>query len=97
MILSTFLSAIADILHLILNVYMWIVIFSALISFVRPDPSNQVVQILYRLTEPLFIQVRKLLPTVFGGVDISPLIVIILIRFVDLFFIGMLQNYANSL
>lgn len=97
MIFSTFISAIADILHMLLNIYMWILIFSALLSFVRPDPQNQVVQILYRLTEPVLMHIRRLLPTIFSGIDISPLIVIILIRFIDLFFVGMLQNYANSL
>lgn len=97
MILSTFLNAIADICHLTLNIYMWIIIISALLSFVRPDPYNQIVQILYRLTEPVFVRIRRLLPTIFGGVDISPLIAIIFIKFIDLFFVGLLKNYAASL
>lgn len=97
MIFATFLNALADILHLVLNLYMWIIIISALLSFVRPDPYNQFVQIIYRLTEPVFMQVRRILPTIISGVDLSPLIVIIAIKFVDLFVVGILRNYAASL
>ena len=47
-ILATFVEAVAQILHMVINLYIWIVIISALISFVRPDPYNPLVQILYR-------------------------------------------------
>ena len=97
MILATFLNAIVEIVHILINAYMWIVIISALISFVRPDPYNQIVQILYRLTEPVFMQVRRILPTIFNGIDFSPLIVIIFLKFIDLFLIGILRNYVASI
>ncbi len=97
MILSTLLNAIAVILHMLLSLYMWIVIIAALITFVQPDPYNKIVQTLYRLTEPLYIQIRKALPTVFGGIDVSPLIVIVIIKFIDLFFVRILEQYAHSL
>ncbi|MBR7117743.1 MAG: YggT family protein [Helicobacteraceae bacterium] len=94
MVLATFLNAITEILHILINTYMWIVIISALITFVRPDPYNQIVQILYRLTEPVFMQVRRALPTIFNGIDFAPLIVIIFLKFIDLFLIGILRNYV---
>ena len=96
MVLTTFLNAITEILHILINTYMWIVIISALITFVRPDPYNQIVQILYRLTEPVFMQVRRALPTIFNGIDFAPLIVIIFLKFIDLFSIGILRNYVVS-
>lgn len=96
MVFATFLNAITEILHILINTYMWIVIISALLSFVRPDPYNQIVQILYRLTEPVFMQVRRVLPTVFNGIDFAPLIVIIFLKFIDLFVIGILRNYVTS-
>ena len=97
MVFATFLNAITEILHILINAYMWIVIIAALITFVRPDPYNQIVQILYRLTEPVFMQVRRVLPTIFSGVDFAPLIVIIFLKFIELFFIGILRNYVSSL
>lgn len=97
MILATFLKAIAEILHMLITTYMWVIIIASLISFVRPDPYNQIVQILYRLTEPVFMRVRKIVPTIFYGIDFAPLIVIILLKFIDLFFVGILKNYVATL
>jgi YggT family protein len=65
---------------------MWIVIIAALLSFVRPDPHNPVVQILYRLTEPVLDFIRRKMPfVVFSGVDLSPLVVILGLQLLDNF------------
>ncbi|WP_457595068.1 YggT family protein, partial [Hydrogenimonas sp.] len=54
MILSTFVQAFAQILHMVISIYIWVVIIAALVSWVRPDPYNPIVQTLYRLTEPVY-------------------------------------------
>ncbi len=54
MVLSTLIEAIAQILHMVLTIYIWVVIISALITWVRPDPYNPIVQVLRRLTEPVY-------------------------------------------
>ena len=97
MILSTFLSAVATILHTVINVYIWVIIAAALISWVRPDPYNQIVQLLYRLTEPVYDRLRRLVPTVIGGVDLAPIIVLLALQFTDLFFVRLLHEFAASL
>ncbi|WP_295148057.1 YggT family protein [uncultured Campylobacter sp.] len=97
MILSTFLSAVATILHTVINVYIWIIIAAALISWVRPDPYNQIVQLLYRLTEPVYERLRRLVPTIVGGVDLAPIIVLLALQFTDLFFVRLLHEFAASL
>ncbi|MGD9596368.1 YggT family protein [Wolinella succinogenes] len=97
MIFSTLIEAIAQILHMILNLYMWVIIIAALISWVRPDPYNPIVQILSRLTEPLYYQLRRKIPTVFSGIDLAPLIVIIALQFLDLFLVKLLFGLARSL
>ncbi|QKG28977.1 MULTISPECIES: YggT family protein [unclassified Campylobacter] len=97
MILSTFLSAIADILHMVIQIYVWIIIISAIISWVRPDPYNPVVQLLYRLTEPVYAWIRKFVPTVFGGIDLAPIFILLALQFFDRFFISLLLQYANSI
>lgn len=96
MVLSTFIQAIAQILSMVINIYIWVIIISALISWVRPDPYNPIVQILYRLTEPVYAFVRRFIPTVFGGIDIAPIIILIALQFINLFFVKLLFGLARS-
>ncbi|RUM64022.1 MAG: YggT family protein [Sulfurospirillum sp.] len=97
MILATFIQAIAQILSMVINIYIWVIIISALLSWVNPDPSNPIVQILRRLTEPAYAFVRRYIPTVIGGIDLSPIIIILALQFLDLFLVRILFNLARSL
>ncbi|WP_456322576.1 YggT family protein [Hydrogenimonas sp.] len=83
--ISAFIYALVNVVHTIINIYIWIVIISALVSWVRPDPYNPIVQTLYKLTEPVYAWIRRYIPTVIGGVDLAPLIVIIGLQFIDVF------------
>lgn len=94
MVLSTFIYALAQIISLVINIYIWIVIIAALISWVRPDPYNPIVQILYRLTEPLYVKIRNIIPTTISGVDLTPLIVLLVLKFLDLFVVKLLFQLA---
>ncbi len=68
----------------LLDLYSWVVIAAALITWVSPDPRNPVVMFLRQVTEPVLAPVRRLLPPwKTGGLDFSPLIVIIAIQFVE--------------
>ncbi len=96
-VFSTFLEAVANILHMVINIYIWVIIIAALISWVRPDPYNPIVQTLYRLTEPVYAWVRRYIPTIFGGIDLAPLIVIIALQFIDLFLVKLLLRLAYSI
>lgn len=72
-------------------IYIWIVIIASFLSFVRPDPRNPVVQVLYRLTEPAFAFIRKKMPfVVISGIDLSPLVIIFGLQFVDILIRGLL-------
>lgn len=95
-VLSTFIQAIAQMLHMIINLYIWIVIIASLLSFVRPDPSNPIVQILYRLTNPVYVYIRKYIPTVFSGIDVAPIIVILALNFLDIFAVKLLFALVNA-
>jgi len=66
-----------------LELYKWVIIISALITWVNPDPSNPVVQVLRRLTEPVYSYMRRYIPTAIGGIDLAPIIVIFAIIFVQ--------------
>ncbi len=84
--MNAFLFAIVNLIHTVITLYIWIVIISALLSFVRPDPYNPIVQTLYRLTEPVYAWVRRKMPFVIvGGLDLSPLVIILGLQFVDTF------------
>jgi len=61
----------------LIEVYIWVVIIAALLSFVNPDPYNPVVQFLYRVTNPAYSLVRRFMRTNFNGLDLAPLVIII--------------------
>lgn len=96
MLIENFIYAIASILHLLLNAYFWIVIVSALISWVNPDPYNKIVQILRLLTQPVYDKISKFIPTTFGMIDIAPIIVLLCIQFLDLFVVRSLFGFAKT-
>lgn len=97
-ILQTFLIAIANLLHIIITAYIFIIIAAALMSWVNPDPYNKIVQFLYRATAPAYNLVRKTrIPTVFGGIDIAPIIILLVLEFIDLFIVRLLNAVALSL
>src|SRR5574340_721147 len=88
------LDAIATVLDLALNIYMWLIIARALLSWVNPDPYNPIVRFLYNVTEPVLSFLRRRVPVVFGGLDLSPLIVIIAIMFLRIFVVQTLRDWA---
>lgn len=89
--LDGIVSGLGGIVHSLLTVYIWVVIIGALLTWVRPDPYNPIVQIIYRLTEPAYRLVRKLMPTVFNGLDLAPLILIILLQVLDVILVNIIN------
>jgi YggT family protein len=78
-IIGNLIAVIAKLLYFALNIYMWIIIIRALLSWVNPDPYNPIVMFLYRITEPVLSFVRRKLPIGSFGIDFSPMIVILII------------------
>lgn len=98
LLMSNILSTVASILSSLLSLYFWIVVAAALITWVRPDPNNVIVRILYRLTEPLFYRVRKWLPfTYMSGIDFSPVVVLIAIEIVNRGIVKSIAQYAAAM
>ncbi|MGD0274722.1 MAG: YggT family protein [Syntrophales bacterium] len=93
-ILGNFITATAKILDIALTIYMWIVIFRAIISWVNPDPYNPIVRFLYRVTEPVLTPIRRLIPIGNAGLDFSPIVVILVIYFLKLFVVTSLLRLA---
>ncbi len=75
--------ALAQLMLTVLSLYTWVIIIRALISWVSPDPRNPIVQILSRLTEPVLKPLRQLVPpSKTGGLDVSPILAILLIQLI---------------
>jgi len=87
----------ANVLGVVLDIYKWIIIIRALISWVNPDPYNPIVQALTRLTEPALRPLRKLAPPYKVGVDLSPLIAILIILFLDYALVANLKQLGYSM
>ncbi len=96
-ILGNFFEAIAVVFDWVLSAYFWIVVAGAVLSWVSPDPYNPIVRFINNVTEPVFYQIRKRLPVNFGGMDLSPIIVIIAIRFLQVFVVNNLHQMAVRL
>lgn len=95
---GNFLMAIATVINFMLTAYLWIVIGSAIVSWVNADPWNPIVRFLRAATDPLYRRLRRAFPFLAaGGIDFTPLIVIAAIYFLDAFLVGSLQDYARQM
>ncbi len=95
-IIGNFLHAITYITDIALTFYMWVIIISALLSWVNPDPYNPIVRFLHSVTEPVLYPIRRRLGA-WSGIDISPMFVILIIIFLQSFIIASLFEIAMRL
>ncbi len=96
-IFANLILALGKILDILLSAYMWVIIISALLSWVNPDPYNPIVRFLHAVTEPVLRPVRKYIGGRTGPVDLSPMIVILAILFARFFLIQSLIELAYKL
>ena len=75
--------AFAQVVDLVFTLYIFIIVGRAIISWVNPDPYNPIVRFLYNATEPVFFRVRRVVPMVFGGFDLTPIFLLILLTFLQ--------------
>ena len=94
-VVSNFLVALARIVDVLLWAYMWVIIIRALLSWVSPDPYNPIVRFFYQVTEPVLRPIRRRLPLWQMGVDLSPIIVILIIVFLQYFLVPVLYETAR--
>ena len=96
-VVSNLLAAIAEVLKWVLNIFMWIIIARAILSWVSPDPYNPIVRFIHNVTEPVLYQIRRRLPVSFGGIDFSPIIVLLAVIFLQRFVVRSLYDLALTL
>ena len=89
--------AAAEVLNIVLEIYQWVIIIAAIISWVNPDPYNPFVRFLHRATAPVLNPVRRLVGGRMGPIDISPLLVILAIYFLQRFLVRSLLEFGYRL
>ena len=97
MLAGNFILVVAQLLDIVLQAYMFIIIARALISWVSPDPFNPIVRFLYRATEPVLRPIRRRMPMMSMGLDLSPMIVLLVIYFLRIFLVESLRDLGASL
>ncbi len=93
-IIQNFFSALASVLSLALTLYMYVIIARAVMSWFNPDPYNPIVRFIYQVTDPVLDWVRRFIPPI-AGLDLSPIVVIFAILFVNRFLVSVLRHLAN--
>jgi YggT family protein len=94
--MGSIVSGLGGIVHSFITMYIWVVIIGALLSWIRPDPYNPLVQIIYRLTEPAYSFIRRHIPTVFNGLDLAPLILVITLQVMDVILVSILNALVTG-
>ncbi len=93
-IFANLIEAIASILNLVITLYIWAVIIRAILSWVNADPYNPIVRFLVTITEPALYRIRQYLPPM-GGIDLSPLVLILVLYFLQSFLVRTLHDLAS--
>ena len=97
LVFRNLMIAVATVFDYVLVFFMFIVIARAVLSWVSPDPYNPIVRFIHNVTEPVLYQIRKRLPLMYGGIDFSPIVVILIIIFLRIFVVDSLEGLAESL
>jgi YggT family protein len=92
-IFTSLFGAVVGIINILLTTYFWVVIVSALLTWIRPDPYHPIVRFLRAVTEPVFYRIRRAMPFVMvGGFDLSPVVVLLFIQFLQIFLAYLLNS-----
>ena len=96
-VLGNFIYALAVVVDYALTIYLWVVIARAVLSWVSPDPYNPIVRFIHNATEPVLSRIRGALPLNLGGIDISPIIVMMVVIFLQKFLVGSLLGLSRTM
>jgi YggT family protein len=96
-ILANFFRSLANMLDMIFDILYLLLVIRIILSWVNPDPFNQFVQIIYRITDPILMPIRRWIPLQIGMIDFSPIIAFILLAFLKSFIVGTLISISNRI
>jgi len=90
---ALFILSVAELLGLLLNVFLFSIFIQVILSWINPGTYNPVVSLLYSLTEPVLRPCRRLLPPI-GGMDLSPIIALVAIQLLKMLLLPPLRHLA---
>lgn len=93
-VLGNLLEALATVIYVVLNLLMLVIFVNALLSWVRPDPSNPIVQTLERISDLVCNPIRRLFPTIISGIDLAPFLAMLALWLVQMFLVNTLRDAA---
>lgn len=89
-------SSLYQVVSLGFQVYIFIVVARALISWVGPDPYNPIVRFLYRATDPVLDRMHRFLPLQFGGIDLTPVALLLALYVVKDLLLNLIAQLARG-
>lgn len=92
-ILGQLFSSLALLFGMIFNVIYFLLVIRIILSWFQVNPYNEIVQILYKITEPILAPFKKL-PLQIGMIDLSPILAFIVLAFLRNFVVGILTQLA---
>ena len=96
--LGTIIAALAQVISFLLTAYFWVVIAASIITWVNPDPYNPIVRFLRSATDPVLYRIRRYFPfVVVGGLDLSPVVVLLAVQVAQIVVVGNLFRLVFSM
>ena len=96
-VFGNFVTGIAYVVDMLLNIYFWIILIRTVLSWIQPNPYNPLVRIIYNLVDPVTYKISRMIPTRVGMIDLAPFILMILIVFLQRFFVRSLFDLGTRM
>ena len=93
-VLANLFEALAVVVGYAIEIFWWLIVIRALLSWVSPDPYNPIVQFIERTTEPLLRPFRQLIPAYKLGIDVSPILAVLFLYFLKVFLVKTLLGLS---
>jgi YggT family protein len=93
-VFGNLMEALAAVINVVLQLLLLVIFVNALLSWVRPDPSNPIVMTLDRISDAVCDPIRRLFPTVISGIDLAPFIAMLAIWLLQMFLVNTLRDLA---
>lgn len=96
MFLREVILAFAQVVDLVFTLYIFILLGRVIISWVNPDPYNPIVRFLHNATDPVLYRIRRVVPLVIGGFDLTPLVLLVFLQFMQRIAVKGLAQLAHT-
>lgn len=91
-----FVQSIAELLGLLINVFIGAILIQVILSWVAPGSYNPIIGLVHRIAEPLLAPARRILPPM-SGIDFSPLVVLIVLQLLKILLVAPIANFGYHL